>query len=58
MAEYDHKVGRLVLTGQPQVKRPHHMTGDRIVVFVDEERVVVERARGRVSVPIEHRGSQ
>ena len=57
--EYDHKAGRLVLTGQPQVKRgPHHMTGDRIVVFVDEERVVVERARGRVSVPIEHRGSQ
>ena len=50
---YEHDTGRLILTGSPKIKRgPHHMIGERIVVFIDDERVVVERARGRLSVPL------
>ena len=56
---YDQKAGRLVLTGSPSIQRgPHRMTGKRIVVFVDEQRVVVEQAQGRVQLPTGTKGSK
>ena len=54
---YDHESGRLVLTGSPSIKRgPNRVTGERILVFVDDERVVVEKARGQVQLRTQSKG--
>lgn len=51
-AEWDRAQGRLVLTGDPRIERGGDtLRGARVVVWPDDERVVIEQARGRLTVP-------
>ena len=51
-AAWDRAAGRLVLTGDPRIRRGGDtLRGARVLVWPDEERVVVEQARGRITAP-------
>ncbi len=48
-ARYDRDAGTLELTGEPTLVRGlDRLSGERILYYPDEARVVVERARGRL----------
>lgn len=51
-ARYFHADKRLELTGDPIVRRgPDELKGAKIVYWPEQERLVVEQARGRLSAP-------
>lgn len=51
-ARYDRREGRLVLTGEPRIERGADvLRGERVSIWPDDERLVVEQARGRVQAP-------
>jgi len=51
-AHYAQASGRLLLTGDPQIERGEDvLRGARVLVWPDEERLVVERARGTFRPP-------
>ncbi len=51
-AVWDRSAGRLVLTGDPHIRRGGDvLRGARVLVWPDDERVVVEQARGRFTPP-------
>ncbi|MEE2786775.1 MAG: LptA/OstA family protein [Myxococcota bacterium] len=49
---YLHGTGEFRLTGEPTVQRgPNRLQGSKIVVFLEDERVVIENPKGTVHVP-------
>lgn len=51
-ARYDRKKGTLVLTGNPTVKRgKDRLSGARITFWPETGRMVIEQAKGQISVP-------
>jgi lipopolysaccharide export system protein LptA len=49
--EYDQTKRLMVLTGAPKVwQRDNFLEGDRVLLWVDEDRVEVERARGQLKI--------
>lgn len=51
-AEWDRAAGRLVLTGDPRIRRGgDSLRGEKVLVWPDEQRVVIEQARGRITAP-------
>lgn len=51
-AAWDRAAGRLVLTGDPRISRGGDtLRGARVLVWPDDERVVIEQARGRFTPP-------
>ena len=49
--DYDHARRVLVLTGAPRLwEKENQLEGERVVFFLDEDRVEVERARGNLKV--------
>lgn len=51
-ARFDRAAGVLVLTGEPEVRRgDDRLRGETIRIWPEAGRVVVEKARGRITVP-------
>ena len=51
-AQFDARTGELVLLGQPELFRGQdHLTGERIRLWPETGRVLVEKARGSVLLP-------
>lgn len=51
-AHYDREAGLLTLTGDPRIERGADvLRGERVLLWPDDERLVVEQARGRVNAP-------
>jgi lipopolysaccharide transport protein LptA len=51
-AHYDREAGLLTLTGDPRIERATDvLRGERVLLWPDDERLVVEQARGRVNAP-------
>jgi len=48
-ARYTRATGQLELSGEPSVSRGKDtMSGQRVLIWIDEERVVIEKARGTI----------
>lgn len=51
-ANYDREAGLLTLAGDPRIERGTDvLRGERVLLWPDDERLVVEQARGRVNAP-------
>lgn len=49
--DYDHARRVMVLTGAPKLwEKENQLEGERVVFFLDEDRVEVERARGNLKI--------